>query len=63
MEREGKVIAKVTLGTRIELPGRVEHIETEKDAMEKLLQAEMYLNDEIAVDVFRRFGVAIRVHL
>jgi hypothetical protein len=29
----------------------------------KMLEVEMYLNNEIAVKVFRKFGVLLRVHL
>ena len=35
----------------------------EKINAEKLLKVEMYLNDKIALDVFKKFGVLIRVHL
>ena len=57
IERTGKVIAKVPnieLKTNGDLPKRV---------VRRLLETEMYLNDEVATYVFRRFGVGIRIHL
>ena len=35
----------------------------ESKEVEKLLEVEMYLNDKTALDVFKKFGVLIRVHL
>lgn len=47
MEMQGKIVLK---GSKDVTP-------------EKVLEAEMYLNDAVANEMFRRFGLSIRVHI
>jgi hypothetical protein len=37
----------------------IEHAETNQ----KIFQIEQYLNDQVALQVFKKFGVLLRVHL
>jgi len=57
IEIEGKIIFKVanTKATVI-----AELSESEKI---KVIEAEMELNDKVARELFRKYGIAVRVHL
>ena len=57
IEIEGKIIFKVpsTKATVIS--------ELSEDEKAKVIEAEMELNDRVARDLYRKYGIAIRVHL
>ena len=58
MKRTGKIVAQTS-----ELTSMTEHPLVKEDAMERLLKVEQYLNNEVALTVFRKFNVFIRVHI
>jgi len=43
-------------------PGKCEVVD-EQALAETLLKVEIYLNDKVALQVFQKFGVLLRVHL
>ena len=57
VKRVGKIFA------RIPLAEPKVNDEPEKRDIEKLWDVELYLNNEVAVEVYRKFGVSIRIHL
>ena len=40
-----------------------EEEETEKDTYRKMLKLEQWLNDSVAIEVHKKFGLMLRVHL
>lgn len=50
---EGKIIVKTNLKN---------NKEDETITIEQLLKAEQYLNNEVAIDIHKKFGIGIRVH-
>jgi hypothetical protein len=64
-----EVVPKRLLGGRIVLTGNIDSsfrdslLNSDSLTYDALLRLEMWLNDEVAVMAFRKFGVGLRVHL
>ena len=53
IKREGKVIVKKIVGEE----------KSERDCISDLLNLEVWLNDKVAIEANKKFGVMLRVHI
>lgn len=60
MKASGKIII---VTNEVNEDKRVEPQILEQLRMEKILRMEQYLNDKVAVEIFQKFDVLIRVHI
>ena len=64
MKKETSVTGKIIFNTMSTGPAPGQKLsEWAIKESQNLLELEQYLNNKVAVDVFKKFGIGIRVHL